>query len=94
MASKHPNADLGGRGKRPLLRRRYVKREPDARGQVPRRVERPDKAVVHVSSGITITGAPSDVEDFLDAREIDRRLADPANQERIPWREVKASLGI
>ena len=43
---------------------------------------------------VTITGTPDAIEDYLDAREIDRRLADPENRQRIPWSELKAKRGL
>jgi hypothetical protein len=44
--------------------------------------------------GVAIVGTPAAVEDYLDQREIDRRLADPANQRRLSWEEVKARRGL
>jgi len=44
--------------------------------------------------GVTIIGSAKAVEDFLDGREIDRRLADPEASRCIPWAKVKASLGL
>jgi hypothetical protein len=49
--------------------------------------------VVH-QHGVAISGPEDLVEDFLDGQEIDRRLADPANQQRIPWSELKARRGL
>ena len=43
---------------------------------------------------VTISGAPDAVEDYLDAQEIDRRLADPANARRLSWDEIKARRGL
>jgi hypothetical protein len=44
--------------------------------------------------GVTISGPEDLVEDFLDGQEIDRRQADPASQQRIPWSELKARRGL
>jgi len=44
--------------------------------------------------GVTIIGSAKAVEDFLDGREIDRRLADPESSRCIPWAKVKANLGL
>jgi hypothetical protein len=50
--------------------------------------------VVVQKDGVTISGPEDLVEDFLDGQEIDGRLADPANQQRIPWSELKARRGL
>jgi len=44
--------------------------------------------------GVTISGSLDAVEDYLDAREIDRRLSDPANHERLTWSKLKARRGL
>ena len=51
-------------------------------------------AFVVVDNGVTITGSPRALEDHLDGREIERRHADPENQGRIPWSELKAKRGL
>jgi predicted nucleotidyltransferase len=43
---------------------------------------------------VTISGPERAVEDFLDAHEIDRRLADPEASRRLPWDQVKTNLGL
>ncbi len=58
----------------------------------PLRPERPE--FVMDEDGVTITGTEHDIEDFLDSREIDRRMADPEANQRIPWDQVKANLGL
>ncbi len=52
-----------------------------------------DKVVIH-EHGVLISGSRQAMEDYVDGREIDRRLADPENQRRIPWAEVKARRGL
>jgi hypothetical protein len=49
--------------------------------------------VIH-EHGVIIAGTEAAIEDFLDGREIDQRLADPANRVDIPWEDVKARRGL
>ena len=64
-------------------------------GRAPTRTFRPSAGEVVVRErGVTIAGSPRAVEDYLDAQEIDRRLADPENRPRIPWAELKARRGL
>lgn len=60
----------------------------------PARAAPPAGDVVLHEHGVTISGSIEAVEDFLDAREIDRRMADPEASRRIPWDQVKATLGL
>ena len=50
--------------------------------------------VVVREDGVTISGSPAAIEDYLDAREIDRRLADPSNQRRLSLAELRAKRGL
>ncbi len=67
---------------------------PPRRGRIiTRRMGGGGDVVIH-EHGVIIAGAEQAIEDFLDGREIDRRLADPANQVDIPWEDVKARRGL
>jgi prevent-host-death family protein len=35
-----------------------------------------------------------EIEDAIDLADLDAALADPANQKRIPWEDVKRQLGL
>jgi hypothetical protein len=93
--------DAGATGPATAPAGRYVRHDPaKARarrrypiGSPPRRRPAGPTKVVR-KQGVRIVGTPAAIEDFLDAREIDRRLADPANQHRIPWAELKARRGL
>ncbi len=52
-----------------------------------------DDVVIH-EHGVLISGSRQAMEDYVDGREIYRRLADPDNQRRVPWAEVKARRGL
>ncbi|MGE3601635.1 MAG: hypothetical protein AB7N70_39540 [Dehalococcoidia bacterium] len=43
---------------------------------------------------MTISGSPAAIEDYLDAREIDRRLVDPSNQRHLSLAELRAKRGL
>jgi hypothetical protein len=45
-------------------------------------------------NGVTISGTPDAIEDFLDARLIDERLAEARTRQPIPWDELKARRGL
>jgi len=73
--------------------RRYAKRAGGWAITRSPRTAASDRVAVRAGR-VTVAGARDDVEDFLDAQEIDRRLADPANRDRIPWDELKARRGL
>jgi hypothetical protein len=50
--------------------------------------------VVVVEGGVRISGSPRAIEDYLDSREIDRRLADSENQRRISIADLRAKRGM
>jgi hypothetical protein len=50
--------------------------------------------VIIREDGVTISGSPAAIEDYLDAWEIDRRLADSSNQRRISLAELRAKRGL
>lgn len=43
---------------------------------------------------VLVAGTPAALEDFMDGWEIDRRMADPANQRRLSWQDLKGSRGL
>lgn len=73
--------------------RRYVRRDGHVLAQDSIRASASGRVIVK-GAGVSITGTRRAVEDYLDAQEIDRRLADPTNQERVPWDEIKARRGL
>ena len=44
--------------------------------------------------GVTHSGSPAVIEDYLDAREIVRRLADPSDHHRLSLAELRAKRGL
>jgi hypothetical protein len=59
-----------------------------------RRRRRANPQVVVHGRGVTIVGSARAIEDYLDAREIDRRMADPENRQSVSWSDLKAKRGL
>ncbi|MGE0540426.1 MAG: hypothetical protein AB7R89_09605 [Dehalococcoidia bacterium] len=62
-------------------------------------LDKPDEGeasaeVVIRDDHVTISGEQEAIEDYLDAREIDRRLADPSNHTRLSLAELRAKRGL
>ena len=47
-----------------------------------------------VGCGLLAIVDPEEVEDYLDLQDAHSAEADPENQERIPWEQVKKELGL